>query len=118
MKWALREGWRGSSVEELGRALGVHPRTLRRWFSDHDHLTPNRALAWGRLFRAAIVLAEPAVDPAQAMHRLGFPNRSALRRTLFRLTGRRLGECPPDELFAVLARDFQRVVPGDESDRE
>lgn len=74
-------------MAQLADALALTPAVLARELHEWRLPSPARLILWGRLFRAARLLANPERSVEDTAYRLGYSSASALRRALRRETG-------------------------------
>jgi AraC-like DNA-binding protein len=77
----------GISAAEVGRAVGVSERSLRRLFPAATGMTWRRYLLESRLLRAMALLAEPGPSVLDVATQVGFDSASAFTRAFARYTG-------------------------------
>ena len=75
-----------TTVEEMGRATGMSPRTLQRWFAAHVGLPPRRYL---RLLRFQKAFAEVPDQPSLADHAAaqGYADQAHMAREFRAMAG-------------------------------
>jgi AraC-like DNA-binding protein len=77
----------GISAADVGRAVGLSERSLRRLFPAVTGMTWRRYLLESRLLRAMALLAEPAPSVLDVATQVGFDSASAFTRAFARYTG-------------------------------
>jgi AraC-like DNA-binding protein len=92
LKWAIENSHHGPSVDELAEFFTRSPRTLARVLRKDGAPSPGRLLLWGRLLRAAHLLADRRSTVEQVAYLLGYSSGAALARALRRETGYPPGE--------------------------
>ncbi len=75
------------SAAEVGRAIGVSERTLRRQFRSELDMSWRTYLLQARLLRSMALLAEPGPTVVQVAARVGFDSASAFARAFSARTG-------------------------------
>lgn len=76
-----------ASIPDVGRAVGVSERTLRRLFEAELHVTCRDYLLQARLLRAMVLLARPDQSVLRTALAVGFANSSAFARAFTRHCG-------------------------------
>ncbi|MSR36965.1 MAG: AraC family transcriptional regulator [Gemmatimonadetes bacterium] len=87
LRWSIEHAEESPSVEQLADGLALTPAILARELHDRRLPSPARLLLWGRLFRAARLLANPVRSVEDTAFRLGYSSAPALGRALRRETG-------------------------------
>ena len=93
LRWSIEHAEESPTVRQLADALALTPAVLSRELHDRRLPSASRLLLWGRLFRAARLLANPERSVEDTAFRLGYSSAAALGRALRRETG-----CAPNEL--------------------
>lgn len=114
IRWLVRQGGGPNHVEAAASALGVSPRTIRRWFSPSPAVTPARVVSWVRVLHACVLMSEFNVPVGQSAVAVGFSSPSDLYRRYSSLTGLRLADVPRAELLdrAIESFSHQLTVAG------
>jgi AraC-like DNA-binding protein len=113
VQWAIREGWHKTSVDAMAAALGVQPRSVRRWFGNRSELSPRDVVVWGRLLNACLLLKVTGLSQRQVADMLGFRSVREFSDKYRGLVGEGLVHVPPEKLFAIAARAFLETINGD-----
>lgn len=112
-RWSIREGRHETSVESMARALGVRPRTVRRWFEKSLTMSPRDVVDWGRLLQAGAVMQVTHLPPKELASVLRFSDYRGLVRMHRRLVGENVeGTLNGESLFPSVAAALLRAVQG------
>ena len=87
LRWSIEHAEESPTVEKLAEGLAVTPAVLARELHDLRQPSPARLVLWGRLFRAARLLASSEMSVEDVAFRLGYSSAPALGRALRRETG-------------------------------
>jgi AraC-like DNA-binding protein len=96
----------GGQIPEIASALGVHRRTVPRWFQRADLPPPQRLFAWLRLLLAADLLDDPGRSVESVARGCGYAGAPSLKtalRNLMKTTPRALRE---QGAFLTVAKAF------------
>lgn len=92
LRWSVENAHAAPSVSDLADAFSMSGRTLACELRERDLPPPSRFLLWGRLFRAAQMLADSDRTVETVAFSLGYSSGTALGRAFRRETGH-----PPTE---------------------
>lgn len=87
LRWSIEHAEESPTVQQLADALALTPAVLTRELHQRRLPSASRLLLWGRIFRAARLLATSERSVEDTAFRLGYSSAAALGRALRRETG-------------------------------
>jgi len=84
LAWSIEYATEHPNVRDLADALGLQPSILRRRLREDSGVTPRRILVWGRMFRAAEMLAHDGRAISSTALALGYSSDATFRRAVRR----------------------------------